>query len=123
MTYPLFAGEPTEDEEPRVIGGDIEFLLDTPAGFAVATVGEITETVESDLYDDMPGTIDESKIYMLARNMPPRQVFVSHHLVKSDCATESGVRYHQKTVRLVDIDGGVVAEAPYRVYPQELRAS
>lgn len=116
MTYPLFTGPPTEG--PSVVGADIQFLLDTPAGFDVKTVGEITDIVESDLYDVMPSTISESQIYMLARNMPPRQVFVSYHLVQANCSSgDEGPRYHLKTVRLVDLDGGVIAEAPYRVYP------
>lgn len=39
------------DFHPLIIGGDIEFLLDTPAGHAIATVGQISEIVESDSFD------------------------------------------------------------------------
>lgn len=119
MSYPLFSGSPAEVSEPPVIGGDIEFLLDTPAGHTVASIGDIADMVEADMYDTMPTTLSESKVYMLTRDMFPRQVFVAYRVVKTDCKSSSeGPRYHLKTVRLIDIDGGVVAEAPYRVYPE-----
>lgn len=117
MTYPLFSGSPSEVAEPPVIGGDIEFLLDTPSGFVTKNVGEISEIVESDLYDDSPGTLDNSRIYMLARHIYPRLVTVRYNLIQA-ADHKAGRNYHQKMVQIIDVEGEVVAEAPYRVYPE-----
>lgn len=112
MTSPL-----TEVSEPPVIGGDIEFLLDTPSGFVTKNVGEISEIVESDLYDDGTSTLDESRLYMLSRDMYPRLVTVRYNLIQA-ADHKAGRNYHQKTVQIIDVEGGVVAQAPYRVYPE-----
>lgn len=115
MTYPLFAGSPSEVDVPPMIGADIEFLLDTPSGFVTKNIGEIAEMIESDLYDDEPSTLDESKVYMLSRHAYPRQVAVQYRVIKT-VRNKIIPSYHLKVVQLVDIDGGVMAQADYRVY-------
>lgn len=110
MTYLL-------SSEPPVIGGDIEFLLDTPAGFATKNVGEISEIVESDLYDDSPGTLDNSRIYLLTREQQPCEVSVCYRVIQY-ADPKAGRSYHQKAVQLISLDGRLIAQAPYRVYPE-----
>lgn len=106
---------------PEVIGTDIEFLLDTPAGYTVMSIAQIADMVEADLYGAMPTTLSESKIYVLTRNYAPRVVAYRYQAVESNCIDEQGNRYHQRKVQLIDADGGgVIAQAPYRVYPPEL---
>ena len=97
-------------EGPSVTGADIQFLLDTDAGFMVRRIEEIAEITEADCYYDEPGRMDGAKIYLLARGSLPKQVYIGYYLV------EAGYDFHRKRVRLTDVDGGVVAEAPYRVY-------
>lgn len=114
MTYPLFPGAPSElavtPPDVPVIGADIQFLLDTDAGFMVKTIKEIAETVEADAYYDEPGTCDTARFYVLTPGQPPREVADRYYVVQI-----TGTIVY-KRVAMVDTAGGVIAQAPYELH-------
>lgn len=114
MTYPLFAGQPTETDESQVIGGDILFLLDTDSGFFVADIKQIAKIVEADCYYDEPSRMDGAKVYVLYREEAPTEVVVRYYIER---ITDEVV---YKTVRIAPEVNGIlldlIAQAPYEIY-------
>lgn len=107
-------------EEPPVIGNDIEFLLDSPAGHAVANIVELASMTEADAYDtDL--TVEVSDLYVLMRRYPPKKAWYRIRLIGTQ-VDEHGGTYEQKLLVIIDVDGGLIAQAPFRVYRQAASA-